>query len=67
MHFVDEGTDTGPIILQKAVEVQQDDTPETLQRRVMEEAEWQIMPQAIDLIANQKVEITDGIVKIREA
>ena len=67
VHFVDEGTDTGPIILQKAVEVQQDDTPETLQRRVMEEAEWQIMPQAIDLIANQKVEITDGIVKIREA
>lgn len=65
VHFVDEGTDTGPIILQKAVEVQQDDTPETLQRRVMEEAEWQIMPKAIDLIANEKVEIIDGLVKIR--
>lgn len=65
VHFVDEGTDTGPIILQKAVEVEQDDTPETLQRRVMEEAEWQIMPKAIDLIANGKVEIIDGLVKIR--
>ena len=52
VHFVDEGTDTGPIILQKAVAVQQGDTPELLQRRVMEEAEWQIMPEAIDLIAN---------------
>ena len=49
VHFVDEGTDTGPIILQKAVEVRQDDTPEILQRRVMEEAEWKIMPKAIDL------------------
>ena len=47
VHFVDEGTDTGPIILQKAVEVRQEDTPETLQRRVMEEAEWKIMPEAI--------------------
>lgn len=65
VHFVDEGTDTGPIILQKAVEVGQDDTPESLQRRVMEEAEWQIMPKAIDLIANGKVEIIDGRVKIR--
>lgn len=52
VHFVDEGTDTGPIILQKAVEVEQDDTPEILQRRVMEQAEWIIMPKAIDLIAN---------------
>ena len=60
VHFVDEGTDTGPIILQKAVVVQQDDTPEVLQRRVMEEAEWQIMPQAIDLIANGRVEVKDG-------
>lgn len=67
VHFVDEGTDTGPIILQKAVAVQQGDTPELLQRRVMEEAEWQIMPEAIDLIANNKVEVIDGIVKIREA
>ena len=67
VHFVDEGTDTGPIILQKAVAVQQGDTPELLQRRVMEEAEWQIMPEAIDLIANNMVEVIDGIVKIREA
>lgn len=52
VHFVDEGTDTGPIILQKAVEVQPGDTPEILQRRVMEQAEWVILPQAIDMIAN---------------
>lgn len=66
VHFVDEGTDTGPIILQKAVEVKQDDTPEILQRRVMEEAEWKLMPQAINLIANGKVKIVDGMVKIEE-
>ncbi|MBE5905728.1 MAG: phosphoribosylglycinamide formyltransferase [Lachnospiraceae bacterium] len=52
VHFVDEGTDTGPIILQKAVEVKAGDTPEILQRRVMEEAEWKILPQAIAMIAN---------------
>lgn len=52
VHFVDEGTDTGPIILQKAVEVLPGDTPEVLQRRVMEQAEWIILPQAIDMIAN---------------
>jgi len=63
VHFVDKGTDTGPIILQKAVCVQQDDTPETLQRRVMEEAEWVIMPKAIDLIANDKIEVADGKVR----
>lgn len=66
VHFVDEGTDTGPIILQKAVEVHQDDTPEILQRRVMEEAEWKIMPEAINLIANHKVQVIDGLVKISE-
>ena len=66
VHFVDAGTDTGPIILQKAVEVRQDDTPEILQRRVMEEAEWVIMPRAIDLIDNDRVEIVDGLVKIKE-
>lgn len=60
VHFVDEGTDTGPIILQKAVEVQQGDTPEVLQHRVMEQAEWVIMPKAIDLIANGKVSVVDG-------
>lgn len=66
VHFVDEGTDTGPIILQKAVEVQQGDTAEVLQRRVMEQAEWQILPQAIDLIANGKVSVADGQVIIKE-
>lgn len=55
VHFVDEGTDTGPIILQKAVEVLPDDTPKTLQQRVMEQAEWQILPQAIDMIANGRI------------
>lgn len=65
-HFVDEGTDTGPIILQKAVEVKQGDTPEVLQRRVMEEAEWVIMPKAIDLIANGKVSVVDGLAVISE-
>ncbi len=65
VHFVDEGTDTGPIILQKAVEVQSDDTPEVLQRRVMEEAEWKILPQAIDLIANDRVVVEDHKTRIR--
>ena len=64
VHFVDEGTDTGPIILQKAVEVQEGDTPEILQRRVMEQAEWKIMPQAIDLIANGKVTVIGKTVHI---
>ena len=65
-HFVDGGTDTGPIILQKAVEVHEGDTPKALQQRVMEEAEWVIMPRAIDLIANGKVTVEDGHVKIKE-
>ncbi len=52
VHFVDEGMDSGPIILQKAVEVKAGDTPKILQRRVMEEAEWKILPQAIHMIAN---------------
>lgn len=64
VHFVDGGTDTGPILLQKAVEVREGDTPETLQRRVMEEAEWVILPQAIDLIANGRVRVEDGRVRI---
>ena len=64
VHFVDEGTDTGPIIFQKAVEVEQGDTPEVLQRRVMEQAEWVILPKAIDLIANGKVSVEDGHVII---
>lgn len=60
VHFVDEGTDTGPILLQKAVEVLPDDTPKTLQQRVMEQAEWILLPWAIDLIANGRVEVKDG-------
>lgn len=64
VHFVDEGTDTGPIILQKPVMVAEDDTPETLQQRVMEEAEWKILPEAINLIANGKITIEDHKVKI---
>ena len=59
-----EGTDTGAIILQKAVAVEKGDTPEILQRRVMEQAEWKILPQAIDLIANDKLEMIDGKVWI---
>jgi phosphoribosylglycinamide formyltransferase-1 len=66
VHFVDAGTDTGPIILQKAVAVKADDTPKSLQQRVMEEAEWQILPKAIDLIANGCVSVTDGRVTILE-
>ena len=53
VHYVDEGVDSGPILLQKAVEVKAGDTPEILQRRVMEEAEWQILPEAINRIANK--------------
>ena len=66
VHFVDEGTDTGSIILQKAVEVQQGDTPEVLQRRVMEQAEWKILPKAIDLIANGKVRVVDNRTVLEE-
>ncbi len=66
VHFVDEGCDSGPIILQKAVEVQSDDTPESLQLRVMEQAEWIIMPKAIDLIANGKVTVEGGKVKVED-
>lgn len=63
VHFVDEGTDTGPIILQKAVEVLDEDTPELLQKRVMEQAEWNILPEAINLIANNQLRIENNIVK----
>lgn len=57
VHFVDEGTDTGPIILQKAVEVKAGDTPKELQLRVMEEAEWEILPKAIRMIADGEVKL----------
>ena len=66
VHFVDEGTDTGPILLQKPVMVEQDDTPEVLQRRIMEQAEWVILPKAIDLIANGKVHVDGRKVTIDE-
>lgn len=66
VHFVDEGTDSGPIIAQKAVEVDPSDTPETLQKRVMEQAEWKILPQAINWIANGKIEIVDNLVRFTD-
>ena len=66
VHFVDEGTDTGPIILQKAVAVEQDDTPQTLQRRVMEKAEWKILPMAIRLIAADAITVAGRRVIIKE-
>ena len=61
VHFVDEKADHGPIILQKADEVKNGDTPEILQRRVMEQAEWNILPEAIDLIGADKVSVQNGI------
>ena len=63
VHFVDEGTDTGPIILQKAVMVEDNDTPELLQRRVMEQAEWEILPEAVRLIAMKQIVIENHVVK----
>ena len=65
VHFVDAGTDTGPIILQKAVEIREGDTPQILQQRVMEQAEWVILPKAIDLIANGRVTVEKGLAHIR--
>lgn len=64
VHFVDEGTDTGPIILQKPVMVHDDDTPESLQKRVMEEAEWVILPEAVRLISENRVHIKGSRVYI---
>lgn len=66
VHFVDCGLDTGPIILQKAVMVEKDDTPEKLQRRVMEQAEWELLPAAINLMANGKLKVVNGYVQIEE-
>lgn len=63
VHFVNEGMDEGPIIAQKAVCVEEDDTPEILQRRVMEQAEWILLPQAIDDIANNRIQVVDGKVR----
>ncbi|WWR17062.1 phosphoribosylglycinamide formyltransferase [Lachnospiraceae bacterium JLR.KK008] len=66
VHFVDEGTDTGPIVLQKAVEVHPGDTPQTLQRRVMEEAEWILLPRAVELFAQGKIVVEGGKAVIRD-
>ncbi len=66
VHFVTEGMDEGPIIAQKAVCVEEEDTPETLQRRVMEQAEWILLPQAIDDIANGRIFLEDGRVRHRK-
>ena len=66
VHFVDEGMDTGPIIMQKPVAVKDGDTPEILQKRVMEEAEWIILPWSLNLIANGKVTIENGRVCVSE-
>lgn len=65
VHFVNEICDGGPIILQKAVEVMPDDTPESLQQRVMEQAEWDILPKAVSLFCEGRIEVTDGIAKIK--
>jgi len=64
VHFVDEIYDNGPIILQRAVNIEEGDTPEVLQKRVMEQAEWKILPMTIDLIAAGRVSVADGIVHI---
>lgn len=66
VHFVTEECDGGPIIVQKAVAVKNFDTPETLQRRVMEEAEWKILPHAVSLFCEGKIEVKDGITVINE-
>ena len=66
VHFVDKGTDTGPIIMQKAVAVQNGDTPKALQQRVMEQAEWKLLPAVIDKIAHGKVHVEDGIAVVEE-
>jgi len=64
-HFATEIADDGPIILQKAVEILEDDTPTTLQRRVMEEAEWKILPEAISLFCERRLEVVGRVVRIR--
>ena len=66
VHFVTPECDAGPIILQKAVEVKQDDTPETLQQRIMEEVEWKILPEAVKLFCEDKLTVKDNKVYIGE-
>lgn len=65
VHFVNEICDGGPIILQKAVEVQSDDTPETLQKRVMEQAEWELLPRTVSLFCEDRLEVTGSTVTIK--
>lgn len=66
VHFVTEVCDGGPIILQKAVPVENGDTPETLQKRIMEQAEWKILPEAVSLFCQDKIEVIDGKAVIKE-
>lgn len=66
VHFVTEECDGGPIIIQKAVEVKNGDTPETLQRRIMEQAEWKILPKAVTLFCEGKITVEDGKAIVRE-
>ena len=66
VHIVTPECDAGPIVLQRAVEVREDDTPETLQRRIMEEAEWKILPEAVRLFCDGKIEVEGNVVKIKE-
>lgn len=66
VHFVNEEADAGAIIIQKAVEIRNDDTPETLQKRIMEQAEWKILPRAVSLFCEDKIEIKNGKAYIKE-
>ena len=66
VHFVTSECDAGPIILQKAVEVKSGDTPETLQRRIMEQAEWKILPQAVSLFCQDKIRVENGVTVIED-
>ena len=65
VHFVNEIADGGPIILQKAVHIEENDTPESLQKRVMENAEWEILPEALNLLCNERLTVINNIVKIK--
>ena len=66
VHFVSEECDGGPIIAQRAVEIREDDTPETLQRRIMEQAEWKLLPEAVSLFCQGRLSVDGRIVKIKE-
>lgn len=66
VHFVTPECDAGPIVLQKAVAVEDDDTPETLQKRIMEQAEWKILPEAVRLFCEGKITVDGNVVKIRK-